>query len=318
MEAPIECETFTLLAHRHNVQLHACAFSGDWFLAHRASNEVRPLAELPRGSLGWELHFDNEGFGTLLAENDLGEFTAIDVSAVIGDVYIDQHGRMFKNQGDEDQPRMAPLGLLGASRRLGVVMSSVGAQLASFTLAVARFDTHQACGSRLLWNMRSVFEALHGRDAFGKTAGVWLQKIWPVWDAFCKRELGFHCLRRAQEYMRKGGEVRDSSRCLPFLSMSTVCVLLVLARVLCSDKNRGGVGDANFKHRALVLLQHILGALSDHSWQVRICCDEQAIVNPFPLAPSGRLPTTCDVVDGVLIWPKDDPRVPVSWEPFHG
>lgn len=198
------------------LQVFRCSWSGRWLLLHSLSCELAALpAELEGATVHeWELAFDEGGFAILLGRTSPNDWAALAPQDVLkGDVVQDASGRPLLML-ESGRARFV-CDLRASCTRRTLSATNAGLQRVSWSIPAAIFDTPRACGSRVMWNLPSLFDAIGGAAA-GHKRSKWLHKMLPAWERLMSSHFGADCILRAQPYARQQPAPADAARRLRY------------------------------------------------------------------------------------------------------
>lgn len=312
--APLE--EATLHPHRGHVDLFQCVHDNRWYLRNAISQEVVPLplgdAAVPSGSP--ELWFDEQGFGFVASGPDHVEIHDV-MDILQHDVFQAPGGTLGVDLGTREHPivRWVPKMERLYDRMTFELQWSRAEHLMTGEVELAVFlQRPKVCGSRLVWALPHVVRILMPCVTDN---GTWLQKKWTAWARHLDESKFSGQLFLAVEY-RRPGVVPDPSRSLPWRACSTAALLVILCRLAFASRRSGGLEQEGLRVRIAAFLEQLLQVLAMEEWEMHLCMDPGAELQPWPALPQGRVPVACQVIGGVVEWPESDEwalAAPVEW-----
>lgn len=304
MAAPPTIE-YEALPHTGYLTVGLCPFAKVWRLFHSVTMAHVDVPVLPDGlqAREWSLEFDAEGYGTLRAYIG-NDFVAFDVGDILpAPTVYRAAGRLYFCVGDDaSAPRMQSVDGLDAQHVVReAVLCKVGLQRVDLVIPVALFHRRRVCGCKVMWSMPGLFKAMQG-DALGHIAGQWLGKMLPSWLRYLGKLRLCACIKAQQRRDRaENPDSADHTRVLPWIVMSTLCVLLVACRLARPHTFQGGIKHKEVRFRLQLIVKHLLSSMKHLGpFELPLCLGVRASVRPWPQLPTGGSPLVCRVANGMV------------------
>lgn len=154
-----------------------------------------------------------------------------------------------------------------------------------------------------MWSMSSIVQFLsldpltagHGR-------GKWIHNMWASWEA-CMVKLQLEgSLLKGQQYHASSNDMKDPSRCLPWLSGTSVALFAVMFRLLRDKKCDGGIQRQGAQDAIVEFLKHLFHCMFTKGPLV-VHLRENCELHLHPVPPSGTAQVALTIEeDGTLAW----------------
>ena len=300
---------------RSSVTLLRGAHFRKWFLRNALTKE---LVELPEQ---WHQHddavltwLDDEDEGYVLAD---AEPEGLDVEDVFKTTAYITPSRVIALR----VPYGATSVIVGSVDRetkyQGVALHSDFRRGFDVWFEAAVFDVPRSCGSRSMWSLADLFDALEVGSS-GWSYGDWAKDHWKSWqNRFSGGVVGV--AQASQPYRRGAEQTLDPQLVLPWRSVSTVGLVNLLCRFAWATSKQSGSTASHIQDLAARLLATILSLIGVAAWTLLVNSDDHATIQPPPLGPSGYAPLIGRGTSSFVEWPSADPGnaagcIPESWK----
>ena len=245
--------------------------------------------QVPTEGRPYDIVFD-EGFGALVAQDGtlkpLEQFLTRQLyKALNGDLFvIDTHE--FEYDGDHGAGVINLTSKMRAFVQYPIYLSMNGTKI-KFTGYVMEWPRG---GGRIMWQLHDLYDHL-GLETYKGIASKWVYCGCANWDETLSA-LGLHGhIVRSVNGVNQMIAMGSTSHCLPAASMTTIGVLVMLARWSCASTRNGGLRGRESKDKGLNLLRAFIDASASIGFSIDLAFDKEWM----PRWPRPQKPCDCRV-----------------------
>lgn len=259
----------TVLPHEGRVYLDWCHTTNSWVLSHTETHE---RVSLPPGS--WELAFDTDGFCDCVDTGDIEE----------PEVELDHFLRLELAQTDEGRLLIVgPEDSAGARSKLFLDTHSLQFELRNVDLKLgptmrdhrlsAACFRRSRCGFMWFFSLVGLYVML-GFEMFGGVASRWAWQSLPTFVRRISPMVGGQVMR-SQSFTKQEKQSDMGDRCLPWHSVSSLGLVVLLSGWCSSTSRTGGLQIERHRLASQELLRSVVRlACGDSARQVPLLLDD--------------------------------------------